>query len=279
MIKELFNINISLQFIRKFIFLFSFLTTASFAEAKYEMSISNSGLINDNIYEFDIYIQSLNGSFILTSYQSVFSFNQDIINNGELTFTFIGGTSELQNIPSTGFGINGTDGSLELTFASLPDAESIGTEPKRVGRFRIVNTNSFGSNNINLRWDFDGVITTILTGESFVNITNSGYHKNESSTGTNNNSDQPQYFELSQNYPNPFNPSTKIQFSLPEDSKVKLTLFNILGEEVDELVNGEMNRGVHTITFNADDLTSGVYLYKLDVENQFTDVRKMILMK
>ena len=279
MIKKLFNINISLQFIRKFIFLFSFLTMASFAEAEYEMSISSSGLINDNVYEFDISIKSLNGSFVLTSYQSAFGFNQNIINNGELTFTLIEGTSELQNIPSAGFGINGTDGSLELTFASLPGAENIDTGLVRVGRFRIVNTNLFGSNDINLSWDFDGVITTILTGEAFSDITNPAYHKNESSTGANNNTDQPEYFELSQNYPNPFNPATSIQFSLPANSKVKLTVFNILGEVIDELINRELDRGVHTISFNAGDLTSGVYVYKLDVENRFSDIRKMILIK
>jgi hypothetical protein len=90
---------------------------------------------------------------------------------------------------------------------------------------------------------------------------------------------QPTNFELNQNYPNPFNPTTRISFSLPENSKVKLTVFNILGEVVNEMVNQELNRGFHEFTFNGDNLASGIYVYKLDVENQFTDIKKMILVK
>ena len=61
----------------------------------------------------------------------------------------------------------------------------------------------------------------------------------------------PERFDLSQNYPNPFNPSTKIIFDLPSESNVKLFVYNLLGEKVRELVNGQVSAGVHTVDFNA----------------------------
>jgi hypothetical protein len=85
-------------------------------------------------------------------------------------------------------------------------------------------------------------------------------------------------FELSQNYPNPFNPTTNIKFSIPVSGNVKLSVYNLLGQEVKTLVNGFKTAGTHTITFNASDLSSGVYLYKVEA-NSFTQTRKMTLIK
>jgi hypothetical protein len=88
----------------------------------------------------------------------------------------------------------------------------------------------------------------------------------------------PKQFELSQNYPNPFNPSTVIRFGLPENSKVLLEVYNILGEKVATLVNGEFKAGYYTINFDARDLTSGVYFYRIETSS-WKDVKKMILVK
>jgi hypothetical protein len=85
-------------------------------------------------------------------------------------------------------------------------------------------------------------------------------------------------FELSQNYPNPFNPITTIRFNLPEAGNVKLTLFNILGQEIITLVNEFKESGVHTINFNASELNSGMYIYKIESGN-FVQTRKMTLVK
>ena len=91
--------------------------------------------------------------------------------------------------------------------------------------------------------------------------------------------DKPVYtFNLSQNYPNPFNPSTFITFSLPEKMKVKLIVYDVLGNEITTLLNSELNEGRHTIKFDASELSSGIYFYKL-ITDKFTDVKKMILMK
>lgn len=88
----------------------------------------------------------------------------------------------------------------------------------------------------------------------------------------------PVQFELAQNYPNPFNPGTTIKFSIPQSSNVTLKVFNTLGQEVKTLLNQNMESGVHTINFDASDLNSGIYFYKLDA-GQFSEVRKMTLIK
>jgi hypothetical protein len=89
---------------------------------------------------------------------------------------------------------------------------------------------------------------------------------------------KPLTFSLEQNYPNPFNPSTTIKYSIPEASKVILKLYNLLGEEVATLVNEEKVAGYYMVEFNAVNLPSGVYFYRIQA-GHFVQTRKMILMK
>lgn len=88
----------------------------------------------------------------------------------------------------------------------------------------------------------------------------------------------PAKFELEQNFPNPFNPTTTIDFSLPIRSEVKLRVYNILGNKVAELANGNYDAGNYSFEFNAKDLPSGVYFYQLKTGN-FEVVKKMQLIK
>jgi len=88
----------------------------------------------------------------------------------------------------------------------------------------------------------------------------------------------PDEYSLSQNYPNPFNPQTEIAFGLPVDSRVSVTVYNVLGQVVTELVNGELPAGNHVVNWNASDMASGVYFYRITA-NQFTASRSMVLMK
>ena len=85
-------------------------------------------------------------------------------------------------------------------------------------------------------------------------------------------------FELSQNYPNPFNPSTTIKFAIPQSGNVKLTVYNILGEQISQLINEFREAGVHTVNFRASNYNSGLYLYKLE-SNGLVQTRKMLLVK
>lgn len=88
----------------------------------------------------------------------------------------------------------------------------------------------------------------------------------------------PDKFELKQNYPNPFNPSTKINFSMPFAAQVKLSVYDMSGKEVASLVNAKLGVGNYEYEFNASNLASGVYFYKL-ITNDFIQTKKMTLIK
>jgi Zn-dependent metalloprotease len=100
----------------------------------------------------------------------------------------------------------------------------------------------------------------------------------EKQIGTNMRPEIPISFSLKQNYPNPFNPETKIQFGLPEDSNVRLDIFNLQGQIVATLVDGALPAGFHTSTFDAISFPSGVYFYKI-VAGSFKSIKRMLLVK
>jgi hypothetical protein len=89
----------------------------------------------------------------------------------------------------------------------------------------------------------------------------------------------PANFELSQNYPNPFNPETKIDYQLSRDGNLNLSVYDNNGKLVSTVFNGFRNAGYYTVTFNATNLASGVYYYKMQFENSFDKVMKMIVVK
>ena len=88
----------------------------------------------------------------------------------------------------------------------------------------------------------------------------------------------PVVYALSQNYPNPFNPSTRIQFSVPKATQVRLFVHNLLGQNVKTLVNGFITPGTHTVTLEASDLSAGIYFYTLKTAD-FTETKKLVLLK
>ncbi|MFI5144637.1 MAG: T9SS type A sorting domain-containing protein, partial [Ignavibacteria bacterium] len=88
----------------------------------------------------------------------------------------------------------------------------------------------------------------------------------------------PDKFELNQNYPNPFNPETKIIFTVPQQSKVVLKVYDILGKEVSTIVNETLLPGKYEKTFSGLSFASGVYFYKMEA-GEFTSVKKMVLLK
>jgi hypothetical protein len=88
----------------------------------------------------------------------------------------------------------------------------------------------------------------------------------------------PTEYGLDQNYPNPFNPATIINYQLPENNHVSLKVYDILGNLVSRLVDKEMEAGYHSVNWNASQLASGIYIYRI-ISGSYISTKKMILMK
>ncbi|MBL0062622.1 MAG: VCBS repeat-containing protein, partial [bacterium] len=139
-------------------------------------------------------------------------------------------------------------------------------------------------------FDNDGDNDVLGAGEGTIKIWLSALsddtHEAELAMPQDDGTDKPAYsqsivplnYELSSNYPNPFNPMTQIRFGLPEAQNVKLTVYDVTGREVARLVDGSFGAGYHTVTFDATNLASGLYLYRIEA-GDFVSSRKMILMK
>jgi len=256
-----------------------------FSQSEYRMNIENITGVSENIFEFGVYIKSSAGNIYLTSYQCSFLFNLKEGGADRLSFSYIDSTSQLTNLPTLAVGINDLDGELKLTFASLPGLDTIMENYKCLGRFRLQNKISLVQIDPNITWNFEGFVTTILTGESFQNITNSAFHnydddkQSKFKLGKNSlNIEIPNKYELYQNFPNPFNPSTTINFGVPNSSFVSLKIYDLLGREVATLVKEKLSPGKYSIDFDGTNFASGVYFYKI-IAGEFEQVRKMVLMK
>jgi hypothetical protein len=181
------------------------------------------------------------------------SFNASA-NGSEVNLTWITAT-ELNN---SGFSIEKKSGSSN--WQSIGFVKGIGTTTAASNySFTDKNISSQTTYSYRLKQiDFDGTFSYSKTVQVSTNL-----------IGT---------FELKQNYPNPFNPSTQISFSLTQNGLVKLVVYNLLGQEVKTIINQNMEAGSHSITFNADGLQSGVYIYKLTSAGS-TLTKKMMYVK
>lgn len=183
--------------------------------------------------------------------------------------------------------------------------------PAKVQNFNVEKTNE---NNISMSWtavtdndldgyaiyessvtDFAGTEPIAFTRVTDAEVDDNGYselvvvavdyHNNygtasESMTVTSNEkiAEIPDEFALKQNYPNPFNPTTQITFDLPQNSHARITVFNALGQKVAVLLDEAKSAGTHEITFNAQQMNSGMYFYRIEA-GSFTQTRKMMLIK
>ena len=126
--------------------------------------------------------------------------------------------------------------------------------------------------------------STIVTLNPFANLNNINFTLNPYWTGiTNQGNEIPTSYNLYQNYPNPFNPITKIKFDIPPDVKrktlnVKLIIYDVLGREIQTLVNEKLNPGSYEVTFDGSNLSSGIYFYQLKTD-KYIETRKMLLIK
>ncbi len=105
-----------------------------------------------------------------------------------------------------------------------------------------------------------------------------GANLNKESGGEGVNASLPTEYDLDQNYPNPFNPGTTINYQLPENNQVSLKVYDILGNLVSTLVDQQMDAGYHSVNWDASQLASGIYIYRI-ISGSFISTKKMILMK
>lgn len=183
--------------------------------------------------------------------------------------------------------ING--GNISLNVSSLGDKLTLlsaATLP--VGEININTTKTFnfivrGNSNgvvtpqINISaagWTWpvppDVVINDIFSIDSNISVGSVGI--------SNISSEIPDEFSISQNYPNPFNPVTNINFSIPEKSFVKVSVYDMLGKRIQNLINEDLNAGYYKVDFNGNNLPSGVYFYRIEANN-FVQIKKMTLLK
>ncbi len=178
--------------------------------------------------------------------------------------------------------INGND-SLAVQFTDLTLADP--NMPATSWEWDFNNDGTIDATDQNPVWEYaaPGTYTVKLivsNGTATMNKTREDYIVVNNSTGVNLvNNDLPKKFELYQNYPNPFNPSTKIRYTIPKTAGlVSLKVYGILGNEVSVLVNQVQSPGSYEVTFDASELPSGIYFYKLTTSG-YSQVRKMILLK
>lgn len=157
--------------------------------------------------------------------------------------------------------LNKTSNTLENKLTTFPDSL----------RLRIKSAGGVPSGNYTIRVQGNGPNGTPVH-ERLINI-NMGFV----GISTNNN-EIPENYSLQQNYPNPFNPSTNINFQLPENGLVNISIYDINGKLVEKLVNKNLSAGNHLIEWNAVNYPSGIYFYRISA-GSFTDVKKMILIK
>lgn len=153
-----------------------FALSISKAEVIYTMELKNGIFIDQRTYEFEIYIMADQGDFTLNAYQCSFLFNKAIINYGILSFEYIQGTCELNNKPAYGIGVSGSFWMPVLTFASYVGQDLIQNTIKRLGKFRIRNSVTFGGNLPAIKWQFGNLYPTIICGNGYKNITNPAFH-------------------------------------------------------------------------------------------------------
>ncbi|RPI73750.1 MAG: T9SS C-terminal target domain-containing protein [Ignavibacteriales bacterium] len=204
-------------------------------------------LINSS---FETYYDSSDGGFGIYNVEQVIK-TCDAFGN----ITFFGNTDQALRITSSTAHRVYQDGNL-INFWYQREYEWL---TKSIGFFDIdVDTSSILSGNVPIQ----EIDVTVFSG----------------ATGINNQNGPINTFTLEQNYPNPFNPSTVISYQLPVSGFVSLKVYDVLGNEVATLVNGEQNSGSHSINFNAAQLSSGVYIYRLNA-GKFSETKSMILIR
>ena len=213
------------------------------------------------------------------------------VNDGYVILSWQSGADNTLPVELTTFSANIVKNKIQLNWQTATEVNNYGFEIQRQNQVSSIENKDpkwqsiafvEGHGNSNSPRHYSFIDNNINSGKYFyrlkqIDINGSFEYSKEIEVTIN----APNKFQLAHNYPNPFNPTTTINYSIPDISSlqnVQLKVYNILGKEVATLVNKEQSPGNYKVSFNANNLTSGIYYYKLSTNN-FTDVKQMILLK
>ncbi len=236
-----------------------------------ELMASNSSTIQDESGSFPDWVEIFNSTPDEISLSGYF-LTDDLVNPGKWAFPDT-------TIPGEGFLIVWADddekeGPMHASFNLNKSGEDLGLYKKNGNNFEAVNTLTFGEQTTDVSYarDGDGASSFVFRNEPTPGATNGII------LSAGDNSEIPENVTLYQNYPNPFNPSTTISFGLDKQDKVTLEVFNITGQLVETITSEVFSAGNHSVKFRADNLSSGVYFYRLKTSAS-TQTKKFTLIK
>ena len=282
---------------RIIIYLLSFLTIFCSGLAisqvpEYTLTAKNFNRSSPDSLTFDIYLLHTNPgviAFVYPAGQYFFRFNPAIANGGTLHYRVIA-----TGLPSGAIPQNASISGTELRLASnfplpLDNAPVISASGQGTLIVRMslrTTASSFDPNQpLNLTWrnSNDPPLYTKITayvGSLIQEITTPASHFIDTNTVSISqiNSLVPAEYKIYQNYPNPFNPSTKIKFDVPDNSKIKLSVFDVAGKEIAVLLNDKLMPGSYEFSWNASEFSSGAYFYRIQSKD-FTETKRMLLIK
>ena len=187
----------------------------------------------------------------------------------------------------TSFTANMNNGNVNLNWLTATEINNRGFEIEKYTdnkwqKIGFVAGHGTTTNSQNYQFTDNGVNGNVLYRLKQIDFDGTFKYSSEVSVST---VESPKGYSLGQNYPNPFNPSTTIKYSVPEQSSIKISVYNQLGQQVAEVLHGVKDAGNYEQSFNASNLSSGVYFYKIEAasmqnpNNTFISMKKMILMK
>jgi len=236
---------------------------SSLAKASATVSLMNNSVLkvsHNKDFELPVRVSS---DVQLGSYKARFTYPNDLV-------TIQGISSAVSD-----FVLNDKDGVVSVSWFDATGKTTLNLKSNDVlFKIKFKPTDKFVKNSkFNLELDI-----TSEMGDVEGNV-----YKNITLNSSNVEASVPDVFALKQNYPNPFNPSTTIEYDLPTNGTVTLTIYNVLGQQVSQLVNEPQQAGTYKYVWNASNLSSGMYIFRVDVRgennNHFTDTRRMMLLK
>lgn len=233
--------------------------------------VQSSGTAGE-VLKFDI---ELAGNFVFGGTEFQIKFDTTYLNGGTGHVTMLNTFTNMHNVWIDGNKIKG------WIVPSPGQEDSISSDGTLLCQIQLTTeAQIFNGTNNGMSWINPYTNVAMKKNGQFVFITDTNNHFFYNGlTGVGSSSSEiPSNYSLSQNYPNPFNPSTTIRYSLPKEGFVNLKIFDIIGREVDVLVNEKQSSGEYYLSFNGSKLSSGTYFYKLTVDD-YTDIKKMVLSK